>query len=112
MRFSFAALLMVAVAGSGAVAMKVPGAHPSTPRLTPAMEETIRAVIEAQLQKRPEMRFNTTRIREIQERANKADSNNDDTVSQNIVESPARHKLSYSLAALDDSQKGLSIGDA
>ena len=52
----------------------------SSPRLTPAMEATIRAVIEAQLEKRPEMRFNTTRLREIQDRAGKADSTNDDTV--------------------------------
>jgi len=51
----------------------------SSPRLTPAMEATIRAVIEAQLEKRPEMRFNTTRLREIQDRAGKADSTNDDT---------------------------------
>ena len=70
MRVAYAAVLtMAAVAASS-----------SSPRLTPAMEATIRAVIEAQLEKRPEMRFNTTRLREIQDRAGKADSTNDDTV--------------------------------
>ena len=71
MRFAYAAVLtmMAAVVASS-----------SSPRLTPAMEATIRAVIEAQFEKRPEMRFNTTRLREIQDRADKADSTNDDTV--------------------------------
>ena len=71
MRFAYAAVLTMAA---------VTAASSSSPRLTPAMEQTIRAVIEAQLEKRPEMRFNATRLREIRERAGKADSTNDDTV--------------------------------
>ena len=77
MRFSFAALLAVAAVAVGTAATKVP----SQPILTPPMEAAIRATFDAHLERRPEMRFNTTRLREIQERAQKADSTNDDTVS-------------------------------
>ena len=70
MKLAYAAVLTMAAVAAAS----------SSPRLTPAMEQTIRAVIEAQLEKRPEMRFNATRLREIQERAGKADSTNDDTV--------------------------------
>ena len=78
-------IIPIAALLTAAAAMKVPGAPPSSPpRLTPAMEATIRAAIEAHLEKRPEMRFNTTRLREIQGRADKADSTNDDTVTDTV----------------------------
>ena len=49
-------------------------------RLTPAMEETLRAVIEEQLALHPEMKFNVTRLREIEENSRGKDGTNDDTV--------------------------------
>jgi len=48
-------------------------------RLTPAMEETLRAVIEEQLALHPEMKFNVTRLREIEENTRGKDGTNDDT---------------------------------
>ena len=50
-------------------------------RLTPAMEETLKAVIEEQLALHPEMKFNVTRLREIEENTRGKDGTNDDTVS-------------------------------
>ena len=49
-------------------------------RLTPAMEETLKAVIEEQLALHPEMKFNVTRLREIEENTKGKDGTNDDTV--------------------------------
>ena len=50
-------------------------------RLTPAMEETLKALIEEQLALHPEMKFNVTRLREIEENTRGKDGTNDDTVS-------------------------------
>ena len=75
--------LVVFVAATLAVAItaatSVPKPKPPL-RLTPAMEETLRAVIEEQLEQHPEMKFNATRLREIEERTKGKDGTNDDTV--------------------------------
>ena len=55
-------------------------AHTSPVQLSPAMEATIRAVIEEQLEKHPEMKFNVTRLREMRDKVNMQNSTNDDTV--------------------------------
>ena len=68
---------LIVAAASTAAAMKL---APST-RLPPAMEATLRAAIEGHLEKHPEMRFNRTRLRQIEEANANRDGTNDDTVS-------------------------------
>ena len=50
--------------------------HKSPVQLPPAMEAKLRAVIEEQLEKHPEMKFNVTRLGEV----NMKDGTSDDTV--------------------------------
>ena len=49
-------------------------------QLTPAMEEALKAMIEGKLEQHPDMKFNVTRLREIEERTKGIDGTNDDTV--------------------------------
>lgn len=73
--------LVVFVAATLAVAITAAmSAHKPPLQLTPAMEATLRAVIEEQLAQHPEMKFNVTRLRETEERASWKDGTNDDTV--------------------------------
>ena len=73
--------LLVLIVATLAVAITAATSVPKPPlRLTPAMEETLRAVIEEQLEQHPEMKFNVTRLREIEERTKGKDGTNDDTV--------------------------------
>ena len=74
----FLVLVVVAAALSTVTAMKL---SPSATRLTPAMEAALRAAIEGHLEKHPEMRFNRTRLRQIEEANANRDGTNDDTVS-------------------------------
>lgn len=55
-------------------------AHKPPLRLTPAMEATLKTVIEEQLAQHPEMKFNITQLKEIEGRAREQDGTNDDTV--------------------------------
>ena len=79
--FKMKVRLLVLIVATLAVAITAATSVPKPPlRLTPAMEETLRAVIEEQLEQHPEMKFNVTRLREIEERTKGKDGTNDDTV--------------------------------
>ena len=79
--FKMKVRLLVLIVATLAVAITAATSVPKPPlRLTPAMEETLRAVIEEQLEQHPEMKFNVTRLREIEEGTKGKDGTNDDTV--------------------------------